>query len=94
MSTFNSSIGRHINLSTINASDVGYEDISPLSDAVDWDAVAAYSTIINIGAIPSMLMYLYVLYVLLRKSPGFMQQSKWMLLNIVCYIGITHYKEY
>jgi len=50
-------------------------------DAPGESAVAIYSTVIDIGSLPSLALFFYILYVLLAKSPSYMYYSKWLLLN-------------
>jgi len=50
-------------------------------DAPSESSVAFYSRVIDIASFPSLVLFLYVLYTLLTKSPSYMYYSKWMLLN-------------
>ncbi|KAI1713717.1 serpentine type 7TM GPCR chemoreceptor srh domain-containing protein [Ditylenchus destructor] len=50
-------------------------------DSPDEHIVYIYCIIVDIGTISSTLLYLYVAYVLIKKSPSYMFHSKWMLLN-------------
>jgi len=49
---------------------------------INQQRVDIYCDVINAGAIPSMLLYIYTAYLLLMHSPAYMAASKWLLLNI------------
>lgn len=51
-------------------------------DSVNERAVSIYCTLIDVGCIPSVLLFFYVLHTVVSQSPPYMHHSRWMLINI------------
>lgn len=74
-------------MSALNNTLLFTDSVQLVSPADAW-AIALFSVIIEIGAIPSLLLFFYVTYVMYTQSPPHMRATKWLLLNVVvtCFV--------